>query len=105
MADPTEAIAHHNANGFTFVDNPPITEVVALDLLAAMGLGDIVAAYRTNKDAGQDPRFVLDVDVTVGPEPTCFCNGYQTSVAQMTGEPSAGNTGHVVGVAGCEYAD
>jgi len=72
MADPTETIALRQGYGFTFVDNPPITEAAALDLLAAMGLCDIVAAYRANKDARRDHRHVLDVKVTADPKSNCF---------------------------------
>ena len=54
MDDLTKPITLLKARGFTFVDSPPITEAVALDLLTAMGLGNVVAAYRANKNAEGD---------------------------------------------------
>lgn len=60
MAGPTETMTHLRARGFTFVDDPSITEARALDLLAAMGLSNIVDAYRATNDAAPDPRLVAE---------------------------------------------
>ena len=69
MADPPKRTAFLPTRGFTFVDSPPCTEALALDLLVAMGLGNVVAAYRAKKDAGRDPRLAVDVTLTADAAP------------------------------------
>ena len=59
MAGPTKSTAHVYKKGFSFLDAPLVTEAAALDLLTAMGLGNIVAAYRAKQPPGWEPRRVL----------------------------------------------
>lgn len=68
MADPPKPTTFLRSKGFTIVDCPPCSEALALDLLAAMGLGNIVAAYLAKKDAGRDPGLAVDVAVSTDPD-------------------------------------
>ena len=59
MAGQTKSTAHAYKKGFSFLDAPLVTEAAALDLLTAMGLGNIVATYRAKQPPGWKPRRVL----------------------------------------------
>jgi len=70
MADSPKPTTFLRSKGFTFMDAPPCSEALALDILVAAGLGNIVAAYLAREEAGRDPRAALDVIDAGDPMPT-----------------------------------
>ena len=67
MAGPTESTARVHKKGFSFLDAPLVTMAQADELMIAMGFGDIVAAARARRVAGQDSRLVREANATANP--------------------------------------